>query len=112
MKLPEGTLGPDDVGGISAGYREEYRRLYGREGPDVPLEAITWRVEVSAPRPEILQEERGGDPRALDEARKGRGRSTSPKRTVLRPSPSTTATASTPARPSTALPSSKSGNRR
>ena len=72
VKLPEGTLGPDDVGGISTGYREEYRRLYGREGPDVPLEAITWRVEVSAPRPEILQEERGGDPRALDEARKGK----------------------------------------
>ena len=72
VKLPEGTLGPDDVGGISAGYRKEYRRLYGREGPDVPLEAITWRVEVSAPRPEILQEERGGDPRALDEARKGK----------------------------------------
>jgi N-methylhydantoinase A len=72
VKLPEGTLDPDDVGGISAGYREEYRRLYGREGPDVPLEAITWRVEVSAPRPEILQEERSGDPRALDEARKGK----------------------------------------
>ena len=72
VKLPEGTLGPDDVGEISAGYREEYRRLYGREGPDVPLEAITWRVEVSAPRPEILQVGRGGDPRALDEARKGK----------------------------------------
>ena len=72
VKLPEGTLGPDDVGGISAGYRDEYRRLYGREGPDVPLEAITWRVEVSAPRPEIIQEETGGDPRALDEARKGK----------------------------------------
>jgi N-methylhydantoinase A len=72
VKLPEGTLGPDDVGGISAGYRDEYRRLYGREGPDVPLEAITWRVEVSAPRPEILQEETGGDPRAVDEARKGK----------------------------------------
>jgi len=72
VKLPEGTLGPDEVGGISAGYREEYRRLYGREGPDVPLEAITWRVEVSAPRPEILQEAWGGDPRALDEARKGK----------------------------------------
>ena len=72
VKLPEGTLGPDDVGGISAGYRKEYRRLYGREGPDVPLEAITWRVEVSAPRPEILQEEWGGDPRALDEAQKGK----------------------------------------
>ena len=72
VKLPEGTLGPDEVGGISAGYREEYQRLYGREGPDVPLEAITWRVEVSAPRPEILQEAWDGEPRALDEARKGK----------------------------------------
>ena len=72
VKLPEGTLGPGEVGGISAGYREEYQRLYGREGPDVPLEAITWRVEVSAPRPEILQEAWDGDPRALDEARKGK----------------------------------------
>ena len=80
VKLPEGTLGPDDVGGISAGYREEYRRLYGREGPDVPLEAITWRVEVSAPRPEILQEEWGGDPRALDEARKGKREIYPPKK--------------------------------
>jgi N-methylhydantoinase A len=71
VRLPEGKLGPDDVEKISDGYREEYRRLYGREGPDVPLETITWRVEVSAPRPEIPQEEEKGSPRSLDEARKG-----------------------------------------
>jgi N-methylhydantoinase A len=71
VKLPDGTLGPEDVEKISDGYRDEYRRLYGREGPDVPLEAITWRVEVSAPRPEILQGEERGDPRSHDEARKG-----------------------------------------
>ena len=71
VKLPDGTLDPEDVEKISDGYREEYRRLYGREGPDVPLEAITWRVEVSAPRPEILQGEVRGDPRSHDEARKG-----------------------------------------
>jgi N-methylhydantoinase A len=69
--LPEGILGPDDVDGIRDAYRGEYRRLYGREGPDVPLETITWRVEVSAPRPEILQEEEKGEPRSLDEAHKG-----------------------------------------
>ena len=71
VKLPQGALGPDDVGGISDGYREEYRRLYGREGPDVPLETITWRVQVSAPRPEIPMEAEKGVPRPLDEARKG-----------------------------------------
>jgi len=71
VKLPEGKLGPDDVGEISDGYREEYRRLYGREGPDVPLETITWRVEVSSPRPEIPQETQKRDARPLKEARKG-----------------------------------------
>jgi len=59
------------VGEISDRYREEYRRLYGREGPDVPLETMTWRVEVAAPRPEIPQEEEKGEPRSLDEALMG-----------------------------------------
>ena len=41
-------------------YQKEYRRLYSREGPDVALEAITWRLEVSAPPPEIrLDNEEG-----------------------------------------------------
>jgi N-methylhydantoinase A len=72
VELPDGALGPDDVDRLAALYHEEYRRLYGREGPDVPLETLTWRLEVSAPRPRIrLDGEEGdaaGDPR---EARKG-----------------------------------------
>ena len=71
VKLPDGKLGPGDVGEISNRYRHEYRRLYGREGPDVPLETITWRVEVSAPRPEIPQEGKDGEPRPHHEALKG-----------------------------------------
>jgi N-methylhydantoinase A len=71
VKLPGGELGPENAGEISDRYRDEYRRLYGREGPDVPLETITWRVEVSAPRPEIPQEEEEGEPRSLHEALKG-----------------------------------------
>jgi N-methylhydantoinase A len=45
--------------------------LYGREGPDVPLETITWRLEVSSPRPAIRLDGKGrgeGDPA---DARKG-----------------------------------------
>jgi N-methylhydantoinase A len=72
VELPDGALGPDDVDRLAALYHEEYQRLYGREGPDVPLETLTWRLEVSAPRPGIrLDSEEGdaaGDPR---EARKG-----------------------------------------
>ena len=72
VELPDGALGPDDVDRLAALYHEEYRRLYGREGPDVPLEALTWRLEVSAPRPRIRLDgeevDAAGDPR---EARKG-----------------------------------------
>jgi N-methylhydantoinase A len=71
VKLPDGKLGLGDVGEISDRYRDEYRRLYGREGPDVPLETITWRVEVSSPRPEIQREAEEGEPRSPIEALKG-----------------------------------------
>src|SRR3712207_7899076 len=53
FRSPAGVLGPEDRERLAALYRKEYRRLYSREGPDVPLEAITWRLEVSAPRPDI-----------------------------------------------------------
>ncbi|MBA2534519.1 MAG: hydantoinase/oxoprolinase family protein [Rubrobacter sp.] len=71
IELPDGPLGPDDADRLIALYRKEYRRLYLREGPDVPLEAITWRLEVSSPRPEIHLD---GDEVTADEpggARKG-----------------------------------------
>ena len=58
VELPEGTLGPDDAAEIEERYRQEYRRLYGREGPDVPLETLTWRLEVASPRPQIRHEPR------------------------------------------------------
>ena len=71
IELPDGSLGPEDANGLTDLYREEYKRLYGREGPDVPLETITWRLEVSSPRPAIRLDGKGrgeGDPA---DARKG-----------------------------------------
>jgi len=53
VELPDGELGVGSVERLTALYRKEYARLYNREGPDVPLEAITWSVEVAAPRPEV-----------------------------------------------------------
>ena len=53
VELPDGSLDPDDADRLTTLYRKEYMRLYSREGPDVPLEAITWRLGVSAPLPEI-----------------------------------------------------------
>ncbi|HVD35244.1 MAG TPA: hydantoinase/oxoprolinase family protein, partial [Rubrobacter sp.] len=68
VELPDGNLGPDDADRLTSLYRKEYRRLYSREGPDVPLEAITWRLEVSSPRPRIQLDGEESDP---GEARKG-----------------------------------------
>jgi N-methylhydantoinase A len=53
VELPDEPQGPEEADRLRALYRKEYLRLYSREGPDVPLETITWRVEVSAPAPEI-----------------------------------------------------------
>src|SRR3712207_2713254 len=72
VELPDGELGPDDAERLTALHRKEYRRLYNREGPDVSLEAVTWRLEVTAPRPEIRLSGERGDPRPLDEAQKYR----------------------------------------
>ncbi|HEX6709395.1 MAG TPA: hydantoinase/oxoprolinase family protein [Rubrobacter sp.] len=68
VELPDGNLGPDDADNLTMLYRKEYRRLYSREGPDVPLEAITWRLEVSSPRPRIRLDGEESDP---SDARKG-----------------------------------------
>jgi N-methylhydantoinase A len=70
VELAGRPLGPDDADRLTALYRKEYRRLYNREGPDVPLEAVTWRLEVAAPRPEIRLDGEEGDPRCPDEAQK------------------------------------------
>jgi N-methylhydantoinase A len=72
VELPDGELGPDDADRLTALYHEEYRRLYGREGPDVPLETLTWRLEVVSPRPQIQLDAGNLGPRTLSEAHKGK----------------------------------------
>jgi N-methylhydantoinase A len=52
VPLPGGVLGPAHSVRITAAFEETYRSLYGRSGPDVPLEIINWRVVASGPRPE------------------------------------------------------------
>ena len=45
--------------------------MYGREGPDVPLETITWQLEVSSARPEIRLDGGKSGAEAAGGARKG-----------------------------------------
>jgi len=53
VPLPDGELRAEHLARIVASFEETYRALYGREGPDVPLEVINWRVVASGPRPEM-----------------------------------------------------------
>lgn len=53
VTLPDGVLAPQQLREISAAFEETYQGLYGRKGPDVPLEVINWRVVAHGPRPEM-----------------------------------------------------------
>jgi N-methylhydantoinase A len=51
VTLPNGLLGPEHLTPIAIAFEDTYRGLYGRKGPDVPLEVINWRVVASGPQP-------------------------------------------------------------
>jgi N-methylhydantoinase A len=52
VPLPEGRLNEKHLENIQSSFEQVYRSLYGRKGPDVPLEVINWRVVASGPAPE------------------------------------------------------------
>jgi N-methylhydantoinase A len=41
------------IDALADAFRDAYRRLYGHEGPDVPIEAIHWRVASTGPAPPL-----------------------------------------------------------
>jgi N-methylhydantoinase A len=53
VPLPVGVLEEGHREQISETFERVYRSLYGRKGPDVPLEVINWRVVASGPLPNI-----------------------------------------------------------
>ena len=53
VPLPNGVLNEKHLPQVTAAFEEIYRGLYGRKGPDVPLEVINWRVIASGPRPDM-----------------------------------------------------------
>jgi N-methylhydantoinase A len=52
VPLPNGRLEKRHLPQVTETFEQIYRTLYGRKGPDVPLEVINWRVVTSGPRPE------------------------------------------------------------
>ena len=51
VPVPGGVLSVDQRPGIYEEFDRVYQSLYGREGPPVGLEALTWRVVSRGPRP-------------------------------------------------------------
>ena len=79
VPLPPGPLTPVSVPALRQAFETEYLRLYGRLGPPVAVEAITWRVVSSGPRPDLrlsTAPEATGD---AESARKGTRRAYVPE---------------------------------
>ena len=53
VSLPDGTLGVKYLETVIATFENTYQALYGRKGPDVPLEIINWRVVARGPQPQL-----------------------------------------------------------
>jgi N-methylhydantoinase A len=53
VPIPNGPLGPDRFAAVLAAFEDAYRSAYQRTCPGVPVEALTWRVRVSGPPPEL-----------------------------------------------------------
>jgi N-methylhydantoinase A len=53
IELPAGELSPANLAAIRQTFETVYRSLFGRTGPEVPLEAVSWRVIASGPKPSV-----------------------------------------------------------
>jgi N-methylhydantoinase A len=79
VPLSPGPLTPGGIDSLRAAFEKEYLRLYGRLGPPVAVEAITWRVVSSGPRPDLHLSTANGAVGKASEARKGTRRAYMPE---------------------------------
>ena len=93
---------------LADAFTSAYRDRYGHGGPDVPVEALNWRVVSSGPRPRLRSHSAArGDGRAADRRARRDLRPRAPPRAGLRP-----LRPRRRARGSTARRSSRSASRR
>jgi N-methylhydantoinase A len=112
VELPDGKLGPDDTGRLTALYRKEYRRLYKRGGRMSP-----WRRSPGASKSSRPGQRYGSRARRTarvlpTERRRAPERSTCPRMEISERCRFTIVTGSSPARSSKARRSLKNGRRR
>jgi len=68
--MPAGRLGAQSIDEIEEHFFTTYERLFDRRIAGVPIEALTWRLSVSGPAPDIRLHFAGAKP-GKGEARKG-----------------------------------------
>ena len=71
VPVPAGVLGASDQATLQQNFNRVYQALYGRSGPEVGLEALTWRVMSTGPTP-IIHRQTAKRARAARPALKGK----------------------------------------
>jgi N-methylhydantoinase A len=87
VDLPDGPLGPDSLSTIRLTFERVYSSLFGRTGPDVPLEGVSWRLLASGPVPSVNLHAAQLDARSGNDARKSERQVYFPESEEHRPVP-------------------------
>ena len=58
VPVPDGELGPSQLGRVEADFHDIYQELYSRRNLNIPIEVQNWRLLVKGPQPSVnLREE-------------------------------------------------------
>jgi N-methylhydantoinase A len=87
VPIPAGQLSEGSSKGLVEAFEQVYVQLYGRTGPAVGLEVVSWRLIVSGPRPDVRLQAEGPAAGTAGDALKGERRVYHPEYRGFRPTP-------------------------
>jgi len=87
VPLPAGELGDESRAALIEAFESVYKQLYGRIGPNVGLEIMSWRLVVAGPKPTLRLRADGPARGAAEQALKGSRRVYHPEWHEYRDSP-------------------------
>ena len=71
VPLPDGDLDEGSRASLVEAFERVYKQLYGRIGPNVGLEVMSWRLVVSGPKPTLKLKAEGPETGTAEEALEG-----------------------------------------
>jgi len=74
VALPAGQYGPGQLEEFRRAFEKDYRAIYQRLCPEIPIEGVNWRLVATGPRPRIGAGTWWSRGTSLDEALKGKRR--------------------------------------